>query len=97
MQQIDGRLVFSPTDLNNFLDCEYLTRLDIEESAHGRQLNFVRGPEADLLAAKGEAHEKRFLETLEGEHGKATRMRRLDATGSRPRRLPSRRWQRETR
>ena len=77
MQIVDGRLVFSPTDLNNFLDCEYLTRLDIEV-ANGRTLNVVRGPEADLLAAKGEAHERHFLEVIERERGKATR---IDSAG----------------
>jgi len=73
MQSIDGRLVFSPTDLNNFLDCEYLTRLDIEV-ASGRSFDVVRSAEADLLAAKGEAHEKRFLEQLEKDFGAATRI-----------------------
>ena len=77
MQRISGRLVFSPTDLNNFLDCEYLTRLDIEV-ANGRELTAVRSAEADLLAAKGEAHELRHLAELERGYGPAVR---IDAAG----------------
>jgi len=73
MQRINGKLVFSPTDLNNFLDCEYLTRLDIEV-ANGGSLQIVRGPEADLLAAKGEAHEQALLQQFEREHGSAVRI-----------------------
>lgn len=73
MQRINGRLVFSPTDLNNFLDCEYLTRLDIEV-ANGRSLTTGRSQEANLLAAKGEAHELRNLEQFERERGRAVRI-----------------------
>ena len=61
MQRIDDVLIFSPTDLNNFLDCEYLTRLDIEV-AGGRLLDKRRHEQADLLAAKGDAHERRHLD-----------------------------------
>ena len=73
MQRLNDKLVFSPTDLNNFLDCEFLTRLDIEV-ANGRVLQTVRNPEADLLAAKGEAHELRFLEQFERERGSVARI-----------------------
>jgi predicted RecB family nuclease len=73
MQRIDGQLVFSPSDLNNFLECEFLTRLDIEV-ANGRSVRVVRSPEADLLAAKGDAYERQFLEQLEREHGPAVRI-----------------------
>ena len=61
MQNIDGGFVFSPTDLNAFLQCEYLTRLE-REVANGRTLERRRRPEAELLAAKGEAHERFHLE-----------------------------------
>jgi predicted RecB family nuclease len=73
MQRIDGRLVFSPTDLNNFLECEYLTHLDIEV-AGGRAIDVTRSPESDLLASKGEAHEIRHLALLEAEFGPAVRV-----------------------
>src|SRR5256885_4862029 len=53
-------LVFSPTDLTNFLECEYLTHRDLEV-AGGLALTVHRGGEADLLAAKGEQHERRLV------------------------------------
>jgi predicted RecB family nuclease len=61
MQRIDSSLVFSPSDLHRFLECEYLTRLEIDV-ANGRVLEKRRSQEADLLAAKGEAHERLHLE-----------------------------------
>lgn len=63
MQKLAGRLVFSPSDLNRFLECEYLTRLDLDV-ANGRTIETHRHAEADLLAAKGEAHEQAHLARL---------------------------------
>jgi predicted RecB family nuclease len=60
MQWIDRSLVFSPSDLHHFLECEYLTILDIE-AANGRVLEKRVAPEAELLASKGEAHERALL------------------------------------
>src|SRR5437899_2813073 len=64
MQRLADTIAFSPSDLNNFLECEYLTRLDVEV-AEGRVLLKRRSPEADLLAAKGEAHERFHLEQFQ--------------------------------
>jgi predicted RecB family nuclease len=64
MQLVANRLVFSPTDLTHFLACEYLSRLEIEV-ANGRVLDKYRTPEADLLAAKGDAHERSQVEQFE--------------------------------
>src|SRR5258705_10184976 len=63
MQKVNDRLVFSPSDLNHFLDCEYLTQLDLEV-ANGRVLDRRRRAEADLLAARGDAHEQSHLARL---------------------------------
>src|SRR6187200_3055949 len=60
MQRVGSRIVVSPSDLNHFLDCEYLTHLDVEV-ADGRVLRKARRPEADLLAEKGDAHERVHL------------------------------------
>ena len=67
MQRIADTLVFSPSDLSGFLECEYLTRLEIEV-ANGRVLEKRRPPEADLLAEKGEAHERAHLARLAHGH-----------------------------
>jgi predicted RecB family nuclease len=66
MQRLADALVFSPSDLNHFLECEYLTRLDLDV-ANGRALEKRRPPEADLLAVKGEAHERFHLERFRGQ------------------------------
>jgi hypothetical protein len=64
MQLIANQLVFSPSDLMHFLECEYLTRLEVEV-ASGRVLERRRTGEAELLAAKGDAHEGAQLEEFE--------------------------------
>lgn len=63
MQRIDGRFVYSASDLNGYLECAALTHLDREAADRLR----VR-PEPDettqLIARKGDEHERRYLETL---------------------------------
>lgn len=66
LQRTADVLVFSPIDLNHFLECEYLTRLDVEV-AGGRILGMRRSPEADFLAAMGQSHEQFHLEEFERE------------------------------
>jgi predicted RecB family nuclease len=66
MEWVAGALVYSPTDLTHFLECEYLTRLDVDV-ASGREIGKRRNAEADLLAAKGEEHERGQLERFAGE------------------------------
>jgi predicted RecB family nuclease len=61
MQRIDGRFIFSATDLNNALECDYLVELETRVAL--REL--VRpepSPTAELLARKGNQHEARQLE-----------------------------------
>lgn len=67
MQIIEGRLVYSATDLNNELACAHLTTLE-RASARG---DLVR-PEATsgqgpLLAKLGAEHEERYLARLQAE------------------------------
>lgn len=68
MQRFDGRLVYSASDLNDFLECAHLTELQRRAA-----LGEVRRPEADesakLLARKGEEHEAWHLERLRSHHG----------------------------
>ena len=49
MQRIDGRLVFSPSDLNHFLECEHLIQL--QRRADARELARPCDAQADLLAS----------------------------------------------
>ena len=65
MHLLDGRPVYSASDLVGFLHCEHLT--DLERAALA---GLVRRPERDdaeldLLRRRGEAHERRYLAELE--------------------------------
>ncbi|MBA2475064.1 MAG: hypothetical protein H0V40_03790 [Actinobacteria bacterium] len=64
MQQRDGHLIFSPSDLNAFLECEHLTRLELEVTRGLRSRPAVDNPQARLIQAKGEEHERRYLDAL---------------------------------
>ena len=68
MQRTDSTLVFSPSDLNHFLECEHLVQLDrARDDPHG--LRLVRDAHAELLAAKGLEHERAWLERFRRERG----------------------------
>ncbi|HTE63340.1 MAG TPA: TM0106 family RecB-like putative nuclease [Solirubrobacteraceae bacterium] len=60
----DGELGVSPTDLNNFLACRHLSALDLARSRGELSLRTPSRPGADLIAAKGRAHEQAYLATL---------------------------------
>ena len=60
MQRLGDNIVFSPSDLNHFLECEHLITLELTRGAHRRR------PEPDaqahFLADTGAAHERAWLE-----------------------------------
>jgi uncharacterized protein len=60
-----GNLGLSPTDLNNFLACRHLTALDRARARGEISLSTAPRPDAELIAAKGRAHEQAFLAGLE--------------------------------
>jgi hypothetical protein len=64
MQNVAGRLTLSPSDLNHFLECEYLIHL--ERTREGTQRR-PRDAHADLLAAKGLEHETSWLRRFRDE------------------------------
>jgi uncharacterized protein len=59
MQRVDGRWLFSPSDLNHFLECEHL--IQIQRRADARDLSRPRDAQADLIARKGLEHERAWL------------------------------------
>lgn len=65
MQRIGDRLVFSPSDLNHFLECEHLTALDLAREPGAPR--GARDPQAELLALKGAEHERAWLERFRSE------------------------------
>lgn len=66
MRLTDDRLLLSASDLVAFLECEHLSALDLRV-AHGLEL--VAAPRTDameLVARKGDEHERAYLEALVG-------------------------------
>jgi uncharacterized protein len=63
MQRVDGQLFFSPSDLNHFVDCEHLSRLDVL-ALDGDVIPRDKDPQADIIRAKGFEHERAWLEHL---------------------------------
>ncbi len=59
MQNIAGQFVFSPSDLNHFLECEHLVQLHLARDV--RVVPEVRDGHAELLRAKGLEHEAAWL------------------------------------
>lgn len=64
MQQRDGRLLFSPSDLNHFLECEHLTALDLAVARDELVRPELDDPQRELIARKGDEHEAQYLASL---------------------------------
>src|SRR5258708_18306727 len=64
MNLIDGGVVLSPTDLVGFLACEHLAQLQIAAARGGVPRPVRADPELDLLARRGEAHERAQLDAM---------------------------------
>ena len=76
MQQRNGTILFSPSDLNAFLECEHLTQLELAVARHELERPADENPQADLVKRKGDEHEAAYL---------AAPARRRAATSSRSR------------
>ncbi|MEO9170854.1 MAG: TM0106 family RecB-like putative nuclease [Candidatus Aquilonibacter sp.] len=68
MQRIDGRFIFSASDLNNALECAHLVRLE-RLVALGERVRPEATPATDLLSRKGEEHEAHQLELYRRRYG----------------------------
>lgn len=64
MQLTGDQLILSASDLNNYLACPHLTALDLRRARGEEVGERQRGAEAELLAAKGDAHELDYLRRL---------------------------------
>ena len=67
MQNVDGRLVYSATDLVGFLECDHLASLEKAAAAGHLPRPMRADPLLDRIAQRGELHEARFLESLRAE------------------------------
>ena len=64
MQATDGRLVLSPSDLNDHVECPHLTTLALEVARGARKRPYAPTDHGDLLRRKGEEHEAANLAEL---------------------------------
>jgi uncharacterized protein len=64
VQLIDGRPVYSATDLVGFLACEHLTNLELAARAGLTARPMRIDPELDRIVKRGYQHEARFLDEL---------------------------------
>src|SRR5438128_10412131 len=69
MQRVDSRLVLSPSDLNDYVECAHLTTLALEVARGVRPRPYVPNEHGDLLRRKGLEHEARYLAELRA-HGR---------------------------
>ena len=67
MQNVDGRLVYSATDLVGFLECEHLAGLERAAALGHLDRPLRADPVLDRIAQRGELHEGRFLDSLRAE------------------------------
>jgi uncharacterized protein len=74
MQLIDGRPVFSATDLVGYLACEHLTALERSALDHPELRPERIDRELDLIRRHGERHEARYLGLLEAEGRRVVRI-----------------------
>src|SRR5205814_3273381 len=64
MEQRNGGILFSPSDLNAFLECEHLTQLELAVARGEIARSGDANPQAELVKRKGDEHEKAYLEAL---------------------------------
>jgi uncharacterized protein len=64
LQLLAGRVVYSASDLNNYLACEHLMSLDMEVVHGVRERPEKASGQAPLLAKLGEEHEQNYLQQL---------------------------------
>jgi uncharacterized protein len=65
----DGKVLYSASDVVNFLECEHLTTLDLID-LEAPLPKSQDDDHAKLIQSKGFAHESRFLETLKARHAR---------------------------
>jgi hypothetical protein len=64
VQERNGSLLFSLSDLNAFLECEHLTQLEFAVARHQLERPRDENPQADLVKRKGDKHEAAYLARL---------------------------------
>src|SRR5262245_16715044 len=78
MQLTSSRLVLSPSDLNDYVECAHLTTLSVEVARRTRGRPHVPEDHADLLRRKGEEHEASYLKALQAQGRQVVNVLSLD-------------------
>jgi hypothetical protein len=65
MQRTSTGLAFSASDISDFVECEHLVRLERRRVLGEVDDDRVRDEQADVVALRGDEHERRWLEALE--------------------------------
>ena len=82
MQRLDGRLIFSATDLSNFLACRHLTLLSRRTALGGPRPRRFDDPGLEVLQQRGLEHEQAYLAHLRA--GGAANIAHLSALRDEP-------------
>ena len=81
VQQLNGRLIFSASDINNFLACEHLGALEFEVFDLGRPKPDRTPEQVQILNRLGEAHERAHLDRLRASGATVLEIDRRDGIG----------------
>src|SRR5688572_11057098 len=81
MHRRDGKLIVSATDLVGFLECGHLSALDMAVANGQLDKPFFKDATLDLIRDRGGRHEGRYIEQLEAD---GRRITRLDGERKRP-------------
>ena len=65
MQSLNGKLIYSATDLSNFLSCPHLTLLTRRTALGGPKPRQFDDPGLEVLRQRGLEHEQKFLAGLQ--------------------------------
>src|SRR5262245_27215825 len=84
MQSLDGHLVLSPSDLNDYVECSHLTTLELEVARGQRARSFVAEEEAELLRRRGLSMSVRTSSACGGRGARLSRSRSGNPGTSRP-------------
>jgi predicted RecB family nuclease len=73
------RLSFSPSDVNDFLECEYLTALGLRRARGELDYSPPENAQAHLIQEKGAEHEEAYLALLEAAGNRIARIHPVDS------------------
>ena len=77
-QKAEGLVLLSPSDLNDFLECEHLTALELRRARGELDFTAPDNPQAHLIQEKGHQHEAAYLALLEAAGNRIAHIHAVD-------------------